>query len=308
MSSLLINEHPLIVLPSLAEAVGLNEAMVLQQVHFWSSLSDKEYDGSKWFYRTMEEWQHTFRFWSKSTLERAIKSLKKMDLIKAEKLAKHFKSNSFDQTIYYTLNYENLNKIELQASNGASRQSDGIDSQKTAKFSKSPLRQIDGIDTSNVTDSYQQIDGIRSRQIDGMLTENTTENTIHIRADKPASVSALTPRITPPDLFKTTLTDQQRFFSMHADWQPSIKNLTEQCRLNRVNLSAFDDMDREDALREFISHWMVANKEFTQAQWEQRFIKQLKYLQEKRSEQVINPKIKRADVTAAVMDIKDTSW
>jgi len=34
-SSLLINESPLQVLPSLAVLVGLNEAIVLQQTHYW---------------------------------------------------------------------------------------------------------------------------------------------------------------------------------------------------------------------------------------------------------------------------------
>lgn len=114
--------------------------------------------------------------------------------------------------------------------------------------------------------------------------------------------------IAPPDLFNTSLTDQQRFFPIDSDWQPNIKNLTEQCRLNRVNLSSFDDMDREDALREFVSHWLASGKEFTQAQWEQRFIKQLKYLQDKRSEQVLSPKNKRAQVSKAIMDVGDTNW
>ena len=35
MSKLLINEQPLQVLPSLAEAIGLNQAIALQQVHYW---------------------------------------------------------------------------------------------------------------------------------------------------------------------------------------------------------------------------------------------------------------------------------
>ena len=35
MSKLLINEHPLQVLPSLATKIGLNEAIVLQQIHYW---------------------------------------------------------------------------------------------------------------------------------------------------------------------------------------------------------------------------------------------------------------------------------
>ena len=35
MSNLLINESPLQVLPTLATYIGLNEAIFLQQVHYW---------------------------------------------------------------------------------------------------------------------------------------------------------------------------------------------------------------------------------------------------------------------------------
>ncbi|MFE7378378.1 hypothetical protein ACFU6E_27870 [Bacillus cereus] len=35
MSKLLIYEKPLIVLPGLIKVVGLNEAIFLQQVHYW---------------------------------------------------------------------------------------------------------------------------------------------------------------------------------------------------------------------------------------------------------------------------------
>lgn len=34
-AQLLINEPPLQVLPTLAKTIGLNEAIVLQQVHYW---------------------------------------------------------------------------------------------------------------------------------------------------------------------------------------------------------------------------------------------------------------------------------
>lgn len=41
MSRLLINEQPLLVLPSLACEIGLNEALMLQQIHYWMNTSKK---------------------------------------------------------------------------------------------------------------------------------------------------------------------------------------------------------------------------------------------------------------------------
>lgn len=46
MSKLLISESPLLVLPSLAETIGLNEAIVLQQIHFWTS-KEKHYKNGR---------------------------------------------------------------------------------------------------------------------------------------------------------------------------------------------------------------------------------------------------------------------
>ncbi|WP_249366800.1 hypothetical protein [Neobacillus rhizophilus] len=35
MSKLLINENPVMIIPSLAVKIGLNEAVILQQIHYW---------------------------------------------------------------------------------------------------------------------------------------------------------------------------------------------------------------------------------------------------------------------------------
>ena len=69
MSDLLINEPPLQVLPSLACAVGLNEALILQQFHYWLQHSNNIKDGHKWIYNSYQEWHKQFPFWkSKNTL------------------------------------------------------------------------------------------------------------------------------------------------------------------------------------------------------------------------------------------------
>ena len=39
MSRLLIKESPVMIIPSLAVKIGLNEAVVLQQIHYWLGIS-----------------------------------------------------------------------------------------------------------------------------------------------------------------------------------------------------------------------------------------------------------------------------
>ena len=46
MSNLLIDDYPILVLPSLATEIGLNEAIVLQ-MHYWLKKSNHNYDGRR---------------------------------------------------------------------------------------------------------------------------------------------------------------------------------------------------------------------------------------------------------------------
>lgn len=56
LSSLLIDEHPLVVLPSLAKEIGLNEAIMMQQIHFWINKRKHFKDGKYWVYNTYDGW------------------------------------------------------------------------------------------------------------------------------------------------------------------------------------------------------------------------------------------------------------
>ncbi|MFK9094406.1 hypothetical protein [Bacillus salipaludis] len=68
MSRLLINESPVMIIPSLAAKIGLNEAVVLQQIHYWLGISKHNIEGRTWVYNTYEEWQKQLPFWSVSTI------------------------------------------------------------------------------------------------------------------------------------------------------------------------------------------------------------------------------------------------
>lgn len=103
--NLLINEPPLQVLPSLAIRIGLNEAIIVQQVHYWLLLSKNERDGFKWVYKKYEDWEEEFPFWSNSTIRRSIGSLEKEGfLISTDKYNK-FRA---DKTKWYRINYQKL--------------------------------------------------------------------------------------------------------------------------------------------------------------------------------------------------------
>lgn len=83
-SKLLIEESPLQVLPTLAVAIGLNEAIVLQQIHFLSKgRGGKTIDGEHYVYNSYTGWQKTFfPFWSVDTVQRTFDSLETLGILK----------------------------------------------------------------------------------------------------------------------------------------------------------------------------------------------------------------------------------
>ncbi|MFD1929247.1 conserved phage C-terminal domain-containing protein [Sporosarcina siberiensis] len=109
---LLINESPLQIIPSLAQLIGLNEAIVLQQVHFRSLISHNEQDGYKWVHNTYDEWKRVeFPFWSVDTIKRTIRRLEKSGCIVSSATYNHVKT---DKTKWYRIDYGVLHDLTLQ--------------------------------------------------------------------------------------------------------------------------------------------------------------------------------------------------
>lgn len=104
MSNLLIDDYPILVLPKLATEIGLNEAIVLQQMHYWLKKSNHNYDGRRWIYNSFTEWQKHFPFWSVMTIKRAVYSLEKQNLL----YVGNYNKAKFDKTKWYSINYEKL--------------------------------------------------------------------------------------------------------------------------------------------------------------------------------------------------------
>jgi DnaD/phage-associated family protein len=107
MSKLLINEPPLMVLPSLAVAIGLNEAIVLQQLHYWLQTTKHHHDGLPWVYNTAEGWKENFPFWSEPTIRRIFTTLRDKGVV----LTGNYNKVGFDRTLWYSIDYKALEEI-----------------------------------------------------------------------------------------------------------------------------------------------------------------------------------------------------
>jgi len=112
-NKLLIDENPLVLLPNLAKEIGLNQAVILQQIHYWLTIIQRKKDISHfledrwWVYNSYKEWQDdNFPFWSVSTIQRIMLDLEKSGLI----LATQPHKDKWDHTKWYTIDYDALER------------------------------------------------------------------------------------------------------------------------------------------------------------------------------------------------------
>lgn len=108
-SHLLINEPALQVLPSLAVVLGLEEAIALQQLHYWLSNVKNEgrvdEEGNKWVYNTYAKWKEdNFPFWSEDKIQHIFLSLEKSGVV----ISKQLDAKMRDMTKFYRIDYDTL--------------------------------------------------------------------------------------------------------------------------------------------------------------------------------------------------------
>lgn len=119
----LLDDPPLLVLPRLAVLVGLNEAIVLQQVHYWlgraSQKGRNRLNGFTWVYNSYEEWQTNFPWWSVRTIRRTVISLEATGILVARQL------NGSDRRKWYRIDYDALDLLIAGRSCGQSGQVTG---------------------------------------------------------------------------------------------------------------------------------------------------------------------------------------
>lgn len=212
MSKLLINENPLVLLPSLAVKIGLNQAIVIQQIHYWLQASKTKINDKKWVYNTIDEWHEQFPFFSRSTLERAISSLVKDGFLIVEKLSGH----KSDRTNYYTIDYIKLNQPLRQN-----------DVTITSNCGDDNVKMTESTITSNCGDGYTEI------------TETTTEKNTktNTREDKTESNLYVSP--------------SRRLFQITQDWKPEPNTWAETLKVSQhlVKPEQFTDYTLAEFIR-----------------------------------------------------------
>ena len=108
MSKLLINENPIMIQPTLVMKLGLNQAIIIQQVHYWLLKSPHIKDGKRWIYNTYKDWKQQFPFWSEKTIMRTFLALEEEGYV----ISANYNRMKIDKTKWYSIDYDKLAEIE----------------------------------------------------------------------------------------------------------------------------------------------------------------------------------------------------
>jgi len=141
-SHVFLDDGELLVLKTrLAVRIGVNEAIFLQQLHYW--LKNKKigkYDDKdrKWVKNSLREWQSdNFPFWSDRTIKRIILKLRRENLISTRT---DLNPKKTDRTTWYSINYDN-EKLKFDSEQRGSNRSS----------CPHPLGQVDPMDKAKLT-------------------------------------------------------------------------------------------------------------------------------------------------------------
>lgn len=115
MSMYLFDEQPIIANKTLARALGLNEALVLQQINYWIEINKKSgknyHDEKYWTYNSIRAWQEKdFDYMSVDTVKRTFAKLEKAGYL----LIGNYNKDPRDKTKWYTINDEKLEELYLE--------------------------------------------------------------------------------------------------------------------------------------------------------------------------------------------------
>ena len=178
---LLLDEAPLVVLPSLATAIGLEAAVVLQQLHFLIRIKlerhrehprESERDihaGRIWVWNTYQKWQENhFSFLSVRSLQRIFLNLERRKLI----IAGNYNEHNLNKTKWYSINYDHpLIKAITTTGTTASHKKNEKDNSLVVNSDQRKTV----VDSANLARSTCQIGTIDDANLAPSYTKNTTK-------------------------------------------------------------------------------------------------------------------------------------
>lgn len=99
--------------PRLAKLIGVNEAIILNQIHYWLDKKKNIINGIPWVYNSYKDWQQQICFLSVCTIKKVIRKLEALGIVKSG----NFNKSKIDKTKWYTIDYELLHNLYEEGKN-----------------------------------------------------------------------------------------------------------------------------------------------------------------------------------------------
>ena len=180
-NKLLLDEAPLVVLPSLAAAIGLEAAVVLQQLHFliriklerhrqYHKESERDiHDGRVWVWNSYEKWKENyFSFLSIRSLQRIFLNLEKNGLI----LTANYNEYNLNKTKWYSINYDH-SLIRAITTTGTTESYKKKEKDNSSAANSDQRKTV--VDSAKLARSTCQIGTIDDAKLAPSYTKNTTK-------------------------------------------------------------------------------------------------------------------------------------
>ena len=168
----------------LAKEIGLNEAILVSQLEYWTSKipDDDPFKvddlGWKWTYNSYREWQEQFPFWSERTIRRTMDSLMDKYLVISQPRGRKHSKAGIKWSNEYCLSTRELQRYLNKISDAKYGQSDRV------RKSGTLATETDVIDSPTKLESTP---GTREGQFDHVKPSETPKTPLPISDDKPNS-------------------------------------------------------------------------------------------------------------------------
>lgn len=147
--------------------IGLQEAIVLQQIEYWIKTNEKAeknfHDDHYWTFNSLEDWARQFPFWSKKTTQRTLEKLREQKILIT---SNEYNRRQNDQTLWYRIDYEKLKEITMDNLT-IPLVNLTIDTEEKQEEKQEPFSQFDHNDIDKMTTDLSQSDQI---ELDSLTT------------------------------------------------------------------------------------------------------------------------------------------
>ena len=178
MSMYLFDEQPILANKALARELGLNEALVLQQINYWIEINKKSgnnyHDGKYWTYNSIRAWQEKdFDYLSVDTVKRTFSKLEKAGYL----LVGNYNKDPRDKTKWYTINDKKLEELYLELNQRKQEKEREILEQVSKSAIPNALGQNQPVHYGDLHEPLPEITTNNSSKITSYIS---TENSSHL--------------------------------------------------------------------------------------------------------------------------------